>query len=323
MKNFKLSIFLFAIILLLQSCGEKTYLDVDNVNDILLKGKVDNILNKFIKSKNSPIISYEYAPIQTPIEFFQSSIKSSVCEKITLQPNVTCKIQYKEGKEIETCEAMAYYLVKENTNGLGYCLVGEGVILTTSIRFTEGLFRINGNKQQALGYGAISTNLFNYVWIIFSIFPLLLLFSLAVEIASRIEFKSNAIILAVCISIVLLSVIFGIYWLLRISIAASAVVCSFFLYQYSSSNMPEYKTRLEWINGTPMNVMYETKSDASFSTIILAIVFAVIFDILAIVVLFLNNNIIFEIGHYLFNLVCTLVCSTILIFVLYFVKRIK
>ena len=295
----------FAVILLLQSCGEKTYIDTPNVDDILLKSKIDEILNAYINAKKPTIISYEYTPIQTPIEFFQSSIKSSVCEKVTLQPNVTYEIKYKEDEEIKTCEAMAYYLVKENRSELGYWLVGEGVILTTNIK---------GINQQALGYGAIPTNLITYGVAISFAFVFLGLF-LFNRIISRIEYKNNTIILAISLSIALISLMLGIYWLLRISIAASVVVCSFFLYQYGNSGLLKDESRLEWINGTPVNVSYMTESDMSFGALILSFLFAVIFDILAIVVFFLNNTTIFVIGSIIFQSVCMIISFIIIIIV--------
>lgn len=323
-KTALLPVIFFAIILLLQSCGEKTYLNSSQVDDILLKEKVDDVLNEYIKAKKPKIISYEYVPIQTSEEFFQSFLKSSVGEKVSLNPNVTCEIKYKDGKEIKTCEAMAYSRVKENSNGLGYQLVGTGVILNTKTKI-DGSY-----EQQALGYGALITNLFNLVVIgifIFSLFfPSWLLLTLFVNISSRIiKDKNDTIILAVFISLVLLSLIFGVYWLsywlLRISVVVTLIACSLLLFMYCANGTPTYSTRLQWIEGVPMNVMYESKTDISFGAMIFSLIFSVIFFISAIIVFFLSNTTIFYVGYLFFIIILTCLLITAFIYMFDALKK--
>ena len=142
-------------------------------------------------------------------------------------------------------------------------------------------------------------------------------------ISRAVKHKSDAIILILFLCLVLVSLIFGaywhIYWLLKISCAVSCVVVSIILYKYSVNGLPTFETRLQWIEGTPMNVTYQTESDISFGATMLSLLFAVVFDILAIIVFFLNNTTIFHLCYLIFILILAVVI--ILVFILLSLKR--
>ena len=191
---------------------------------------------------------------------------------------------------------MAYASVNEKRDNTGYKLKGVGVILTKIIKTVHN----SPEKHQALGYGARTTNIFSFSMILHGMLlllaPMIFLLLYTLVIIEPIEYKTNAIVLVICLGIVLLSLFFGIYGLLRIGFAACLVVYSIFLYKYMGTAAPEYK-----------HGYMEIKSDISLGGMIFALVFAIVLDLSAIGVFFMNDEMSFAIGYLCFISVCLLI----------------
>ena len=138
---------LLLLILCLSSCGQKA-ICID-INGIDLEKTVANEIDNLLTSNSRIIVSYEQIPIHTSEQVFQNLVKENVSKEVILCPNLTYKLNYHSWwRKEKSCEAMAYYAVKDNK------IVGVGLI------FSEEM----SSALPAIGYEAKTTNYFgNFV----------------------------------------------------------------------------------------------------------------------------------------------------------------
>jgi len=137
------TIALLLLILCLGSCDQKA-ISID-MNGIDLEKTISTEIDSLLTSSpnSSFIVSYEQIPIHTSEQFFQNLVKENISKEVILCPNLTYKLKYLSWwRKEKSCEAMAYYAVKDNK------IVGVGLIFSEKI----------SSALPAIGYEATSTN---------------------------------------------------------------------------------------------------------------------------------------------------------------------